>query len=86
MNQEDSIKNINYIVKQMPDSYQKYVWYDVELLNGKKVQARFTKPGFIHLRQWRKHVLRTPEGEILSEKMDWSYYRGNMKTGEIIDL
>lgn len=86
MNNQDNIIELRKIAGQLPNPYTKGVFYDVTMPDGKKAQARSTKPGFLHIRKMVKHILKSPNGEVLRESMEYAYFRCNMRTGEIIEL
>lgn len=86
MNNQDSIKALTDINNQIPNPYFKGVWYDVTMPNGKPAQAMRTKPGFLRMRRMINHVLKSPNGEIINQKMEYSYFRCNLITGEVVEL
>lgn len=79
------IQELQRVDRDVPNPYTKLVWYP-SILNGNKIDVRRTKPGFLHIRRFMKHVLKTPTGEVLRESMEYSYFRANMNTGEIVEL
>jgi hypothetical protein len=83
MDKTEAIKNLQYINNQIPNPYFKNTWYDVIMPDGRPAQAIRTKPGFLRVRRMTNHVLKTPEGEILSQHEEWSYFRANYLTGKI---
>ena len=86
MTNEESKKALEEIDKQIPNPYYKNVWYDVIMPNGKPAQAMRTKIGFLRIRKMMNHVLKTPTGEIINQEIKYSYFRCNLKTGEITEL
>lgn len=79
------IQELHRINRDIPNPYIKLVWYP-STLNNNKIDVRRSKPGYLHIRKFMKHVLKTSTGEVLRESMEYSYFRANMTTGEIVEL
>jgi hypothetical protein len=86
MTNEESRKELYKLVNQIPNPYTKGVWYTATTSEGTSLEIRRTKFGFAHIRKMGKHVLKSPNGEILQRWEEWNYFRANLDTGEIVEL
>ena len=86
MDNENVLKELWHLNKQLPNPYTRGIWYSAKSITGKEFEILKKSAKCLYIRKWVKHLLKTPTGEIISEEMDWSYFRGNLTTGNIVQL
>ena len=84
---DQSIKTeLQFLAKQIPNPYQYNTWYKAVSIIGKEFEIMKKSKNCLYIRRMMKHILKSSDGEIIREKMDYCYFRGNLKSGKLVEL
>ena len=86
MNDLEIKTELQFLAKQIPNPYRYNTWYKAVSIIGKEFEIMKKSKDCLYIRRMMKHLLKSPNGEIIKEKMDYSYFRGNLKSGKLIEL